>query len=98
MPTIISQMNNLNEYHVRRKLYRLIGVLILAVALLWLGFESSWEPILIEYLSMSEGGRHVVSFVPYAPILLIAVAGYFMIKSREKPLRSSKDQVQSGKF
>ena len=66
--------------------------------MLWLVLEYSWEPQVVKFLSGSSVGRQLVVFVPYMPIFLIAVGGYFMIKSREKPLFPSKDQIDNGKY
>ena len=76
----------------------MVGLVILLIALLWLGLEHIWEPQAIKFLSKSSVGRLLVAFVPYTPILLVAIGGYFMAKSKEKPLFPSKDQINNDKY
>lgn len=81
-----------------RPVYRVIGLVVLFVSILWLLFERGWEPLIVGLLSRSDVGRQLVAYVPYTPLFLIAIGGYFINKSREKSLYPSKDQVDNGKY
>ena len=82
--------------------FKNMGLIIIAFGALSLLLKQYWEPMLANFLFASGYSAADVKFYLYVigfyPMTCVAVGGYLAYRSREKPLRPSKKEVDEGKF
>ncbi len=89
-----------NPYEIRifRPVLRAAGMVLATIGVMASVFDSYWKPTAYEYLSGSAIGRIVALFVPYMPIIFIAVGISLTFRSMRRPLKPSKEQMDAGRF
>ncbi len=82
--------------------FKNMGLIILVFGMASLLLKQYWEPMFTNLFFASGYSAVDVKFYMYVigfyPIVCVVVGGYLTYRSREKPLRPSKKEVDEGKF
>jgi len=95
-------MKNNNSTRVINPDFKMMGMIILIFGMASIVFKEYWEPLLANYLfSAGLSGsdvKYYMYLIGFYPMVCVAVGGYLMYRSREKPLRPSQEDIDEGKL
>ncbi len=91
-----------SEATVYRPWLKTVGLIIGVATIALIAFDDYWPPylqsILLDLGVNQAKADNLVRLAGYLYLLGIAVGGFLMFKSRERPLYPTKDDVRDGKF
>lgn len=73
---------------------KIVGFVVLAIAVLATSFDSYWEPVVIDFLQGSSRLEWLTPIVGSLNWVLIAAGAYCIWKSRQHPLKPSKEELE----